>query len=88
MTKVPSLSELVFLDCIRLRHDALAALEVYKIKKYRGNYRRYAAVAIVLTEADPKCFETNGGQEITKQGVHKSPPSLTEAQFIHRSIRG
>ena len=39
--------------CIRLRHNALSALEVYKIKTYRRNYRRYAAAAIILTEADP-----------------------------------
>ena len=39
--------------CIRLRHNALSALEVYKIRKYRRKYRRYGAAAIILTEADP-----------------------------------
>ena len=39
--------------CIRLRHNALSALEVYKVRKYRRKYRRYGAAAIILTEADP-----------------------------------
>ena len=42
--------------CIRLRHNALSALEVYKIRKYRRKYRRYGAAAIILTVADPAAF--------------------------------
>jgi hypothetical protein len=39
--------------CVRLRHNALSALEVFKIRKYRRKFRRYAAAAVVLTDADP-----------------------------------
>ena len=39
--------------CIRLRHNALSALEVFKIKFHRRRFRRYAAAAVILTRDHP-----------------------------------
>ena len=42
--------------CVRLRHNALSALDVYKINFHRRRFRRYAAAAVVLTRNHPAWF--------------------------------
>ena len=42
--------------CIRLRHNALSALEKFRINLYRRKFRRYAMAAVFLTHTHPAWF--------------------------------
>ena len=39
--------------CVRLRHNALSALDIFKINLFRAKFRRYALAAAVIQHTHP-----------------------------------